>query len=89
MHDLLRLFARGACQQADSPADRDAAEASLASHYVILARCLDSCLNPQRRPAAEQNEPPVRRARPEERSTPSYAALGSNRDQMRKPAARP
>ena len=52
MHDLLRLFARGACQQADGLADREAAEARLAGHYADQARYLDSCVDPRLRPAA-------------------------------------
>jgi tetratricopeptide (TPR) repeat protein len=54
MHDLLRLYARDTCQLADSPADRDAAETRLVSSYADLARFLDSCVDPQLRPAAEQ-----------------------------------
>jgi len=54
MHDLLRLFARSTCQQADSQADRDAAEARLVSHYVGLAGFLGSCVDPRQRPAAAQ-----------------------------------
>ena len=37
MRDLLRLFARAICHQADSPADRDTAEARPVSHYLELA----------------------------------------------------
>jgi tetratricopeptide (TPR) repeat protein len=54
MHDLLRLFARATCQEMDSPADRAAAEARLVDAYAGLAKYLNSCLDPQRRPAAEQ-----------------------------------
>ena len=54
MHDLLRLFARGTCQQADSQADRDAAEGRLVDHYVGLAGFLNSCVDPRLRPAAAQ-----------------------------------
>jgi tetratricopeptide (TPR) repeat protein len=54
MHDLLRLFARATCQEADSPADREAAEARLVSYYTGLAGFLDSCVDPELRPAAEQ-----------------------------------
>jgi hypothetical protein len=52
MHDLLRLFARAACQQADDQAARDAAEARLVGHYADLAGHLDACVDPQQRPAA-------------------------------------
>jgi hypothetical protein len=54
MHDLLRLYARGTCQDTDSPADREAVEARLVSYYVGLAGFLDSCVDQRRRPAAEQ-----------------------------------
>jgi tetratricopeptide (TPR) repeat protein len=54
MHDLLRLYARGTCQETDSPADREAAETRLVSHYVDLAGYLDSCVDPELRPAAEE-----------------------------------
>jgi tetratricopeptide (TPR) repeat protein len=54
MHDLLRLFARDTCQDTDSPADREAAEARLVSYYTDLATFLDSCVDPQLRQAAEQ-----------------------------------
>ena len=54
MHDLLRLFARATCQEADDQATRDAAEARLVGHYADLARFLDSCVDPQLRPAAAQ-----------------------------------
>jgi tetratricopeptide (TPR) repeat protein len=54
MHDLLRLFARATCQEADSPADREAAESRLVGYYADLAGFLDSCVDPRQRPAAEQ-----------------------------------
>ena len=54
MHDLLRLFARDTCQQTDTPADRDAAQARLVGHYVDLARFLDACLDLRLRPATAQ-----------------------------------
>jgi tetratricopeptide (TPR) repeat protein len=54
LHDLLRLFARGTCQQADSPADRDSAEAGLVGYYTGLAGFLDSCVDPQLRPPTAQ-----------------------------------
>ena len=54
LHDLLRLFARGTCQEAEDPAARDAAEGRLAGYYAELARFLDACLDPQLRPAAEK-----------------------------------
>jgi tetratricopeptide (TPR) repeat protein len=54
MHDLLRLFARATCQETDSPADRDAAETRMIGYYVSLAAFLDSCVDPQLRPNAEQ-----------------------------------
>ena len=54
MHDLLRLFARGTCQEADDQATRDAAEARLVGYYADLAGFLDSCVDPRLRPAAAQ-----------------------------------
>jgi tetratricopeptide (TPR) repeat protein len=54
MHDLLRLYAHASCQETDSPADREAAEARLVTYYTGLAGFLDSCVNPRQRPAAEQ-----------------------------------
>ena len=54
MHDLLRLFARATCQETDSPADREAAEARLVDYYTGLAEYLDSCVDPRLRTAAEQ-----------------------------------
>jgi tetratricopeptide (TPR) repeat protein len=59
MHDLLRLFARATCEQADTPADREAAETVLVDYYVDLAGFLDSCVDPQLRPAAEQADTPL------------------------------
>jgi tetratricopeptide (TPR) repeat protein len=55
MHDLLRLYARGACQETDSPDDREAAQARLVGYYADLARFFDSCVNPQLWPAAERD----------------------------------
>jgi tetratricopeptide (TPR) repeat protein len=52
MHDLLRLYAHSTCQQADDPADRNAAEGRLVSYYVTLARFLNGCVDPRERPAA-------------------------------------
>jgi tetratricopeptide (TPR) repeat protein len=54
LHDLLRLFAHGTCLNADSQADREAAEARLVRHYVDLTGFLDSCVDPRLRPAAAQ-----------------------------------
>jgi tetratricopeptide (TPR) repeat protein len=54
MHDLLRLFARGTCQDTDNEADREAAEARLVGYYASLAGFLDSCVDPRLRPAAER-----------------------------------
>ena len=59
MHDLLRLFARGTCQETDDQADRDAAEARLVSHYTDLAGFLDSCIDPLQRSAAAQEADPA------------------------------
>jgi tetratricopeptide (TPR) repeat protein len=56
MHDLMRLYARSICQEADSRADRDAAEARLVRHYVDLARFLDAYLDPRQHPAEEAEE---------------------------------
>ena len=54
LHDLMRLFARGTCQRVDSQDDRAAAEARLVDYYTGLARFLDSCVDPELRPAATQ-----------------------------------
>jgi tetratricopeptide (TPR) repeat protein len=54
MHDLLRLFARGICRDTDSQQDREAAEARLVNYYAALATFLDSCVDPNLRPAAER-----------------------------------
>jgi hypothetical protein len=59
MHDLLRLFARDTCQDADGPAARDAAEARLVRHYTDRAGFLDACVDPPQRPAAEQAGVPL------------------------------
>ena len=59
MHDLLRLFARATCHEADDQATRDAAEARLVGHHADLARFLDSCLDPRQRQAAEQAGEPL------------------------------
>ena len=59
MHDLLRLFAHGTCHDTDDEADREAAEARLVGYYTELARFVDSCVNPQLRPAAEQTGMPL------------------------------
>ncbi len=52
MHDLLRLFARGTCQDTDDEADREAAEARLVGYYAGLAWFVNSCVDPRLRPAA-------------------------------------
>jgi tetratricopeptide (TPR) repeat protein len=52
MHDLLRLFARGTCQDTDDEADREAAAGRLVGYYLDLARFLDSCVDPELRLAA-------------------------------------
>jgi tetratricopeptide (TPR) repeat protein len=54
MHDLLRLFARDAWQQADDQADRDAAETRLVDHYMNVAGWLNSCIDPRLRAQAEE-----------------------------------
>ena len=56
IHDLLRLFARVTCQQTDEQADRNAAEARLIGHYTHRARRLNSCVDPNLRPATVQAE---------------------------------
>ena len=61
LHDLLRLFARATCQQADTRDDRDAAETRLVRHYENLAAFLDSCVDPKLRSAAEQAGKPLPR----------------------------
>ncbi len=59
LHDLLRLFARDTCQQADTIDDRNAAETRLVRHYENLAAFLDSCVDPELRSAAEQDGKPL------------------------------
>jgi tetratricopeptide (TPR) repeat protein len=59
LHDLLRLFARDTCQQADTLDDRNAAESRLVRHYENLAAFLDSCVDPRLRSAAEQDGKPL------------------------------
>jgi tetratricopeptide (TPR) repeat protein len=54
LHDLLRLFARAACEQADPLDQRTAAEKRLVRHYENLAAFLDSCVDPELRAKAEQ-----------------------------------
>lgn len=64
MHDLLRLFALGTCQEADSATDRAAAETRLVSLYIDLAGVLDACVDPQLRAAEEQAEDQTRHPLP-------------------------
>ena len=52
IHDLLRLFARQTCQEADDQASRDAAEIRLVSYYTDLTRFLDVCIDPRQPQAA-------------------------------------
>ena len=59
LHDLLRLFARAAAEQADSPDQRAAAEHRLTRHYENLAAFLHSCVNPELRAQAEQAAKPL------------------------------
>ena len=59
LHDLPRLFARGACEQADSRDDRTAAETRLVRYYESLAAFLDSCVDPEQRSAAERGGKPL------------------------------
>jgi hypothetical protein len=59
LHDLLRLFARSTCQQADTCDDRSAAETRLVRYYENLAAFLDSCVDPKLRSAAEQDGKPL------------------------------
>ena len=59
LHDLLRLFARATCQQADTLDDQNAAEGRLVRHYENLAAFLDSCVDPKLRSAAEQDGKPL------------------------------
>jgi tetratricopeptide (TPR) repeat protein len=54
LHDLLRLFAHATCQDTDSEADQEAAEARLVDYYVRLAEFLDSCVNPWLRSATPE-----------------------------------
>jgi tetratricopeptide (TPR) repeat protein len=54
MHDLLRLYARAACQEIDSPADRETAETRLVGYYADLAGFVNSCVDPRLRTAAER-----------------------------------
>ena len=51
IHDLLRLFARSTCQEADDDATREAAQGRLIRHYAALVDFLDSCLDPGQRMA--------------------------------------
>ena len=58
MHDLLRLFARVTCQEADSPADREAAESRLVSYYAVLAGSWIPAWTRQRpAPSRQRNRP--------------------------------
>jgi tetratricopeptide (TPR) repeat protein len=59
MHDLLRLFARSTCLEADSPADQEAAEVRLVQYYVGLADILDSCVDPSLRLAVSRAGVPL------------------------------
>ena len=59
LHDLLRLFARAACEQADPLDQRTAAEKRLVRHYENLAAFLDSCVDPELRAKAEQEGKPL------------------------------
>jgi tetratricopeptide (TPR) repeat protein len=59
MHDLLRLYARTTCRQADRAADRDAAETRLVSFYIDLANLLYACVNPESRATREQAGTPL------------------------------
>ena len=52
MHDLLRLFARGTCQEVDDQATRDVAEAGLVRYYAKMAAYLDFSIFPHT-PAAQ------------------------------------
>ena len=59
LHDLLRLFARASCEQADAPDQRTAAETRLIRHYEQLASFLESCVDPGLRAVAEQTGRPL------------------------------
>ena len=59
LHDLVRLFARATCEQAETIDDRNAAETRLVRHYENLAAFLNSCVNPKLRSAAEQDGKPL------------------------------
>jgi tetratricopeptide (TPR) repeat protein len=63
LHDLLRLFARTTCEQADNAADRETAETRLVRHYENLAAFLDSCVDLELRATAEQDRKPLSSAR--------------------------
>jgi tetratricopeptide (TPR) repeat protein len=63
LHDLLRVFARTTCEQADNDADRETAETRLVRHYENLAAFLDSCVDPELRATAEQDGKPLSPAR--------------------------
>ena len=62
MHDLLRLFARGTCQETDDQATRDVAEDRLVGHYVARAIFLNACLNPLKRSEVAEVLPSLRQA---------------------------
>jgi tetratricopeptide (TPR) repeat protein len=53
IHDLLRLFAREACEDNDDDADRTAALEGIASYFTNMAWYLDTCLDPRQRILAE------------------------------------
>ena len=53
LHDLLRLFARGTCQDTDDLAAQTAAEHRLVGHYTEVAEYLDFSVSPAT-PAAKQ-----------------------------------
>jgi tetratricopeptide (TPR) repeat protein len=54
LHDLLRLFARDLSEEADDQGSRADAEGRLLDYYLTLSGYLDSCIDPELRPAAER-----------------------------------
>ena len=54
MHELLRLFASGLCEDTDSQEAQDAAETNLIMYYVDATTYLSVCLNPLLLPSADR-----------------------------------
>lgn len=54
LHDLIRLFAQDISEEVDDQGSRAGALNRLLAYYLNLARYLDSCIDPELRPAAER-----------------------------------